>query len=175
MAELLDRLQAQHQEGPCLSAAWADHVVHVPDLTTERRWPTYAAEALEQTDIRSILAFQLFADQQTMGALNFYADRPDAFGAADVETGLALATHTVLAWSLIRRDDQFRSALASRDLIGQAKGIIMERFSIGAVQAFELLRRLSQQSNSPLIEVAQRIADQSGDAKAAPPSRATHR
>jgi AmiR/NasT family two-component response regulator len=70
-----------------------------------------------------------------------------------------LATNTALAWNLLRRDQQFRSALASRDIIGQAKGLVMERFGVDAVQAFELLRRLSQDSNTPVSGVAHRLVD----------------
>jgi hypothetical protein len=59
----------------------------------------------------------------------------------------------------IRRDDQFRSALASRDVIGQAKGMVMERFGIDAVSAFELLRKLSRESNTR-AELARRVVDE---------------
>ena len=59
-----------------------------------------------------------------------------------------------MAWNAARRDEQFKRALASRDIIGQAKGMIMERYGVDAVQAFELLRKLSQNSNVPLIQVA---------------------
>jgi AmiR/NasT family two-component response regulator len=101
-----------------------------------------------------------------MGALNFYAERKYAFDADAVEAGLIVATHAALAWNLLRRDEQFRSALATRDLIGQAKGMLMERFKIDAVQAFEVLKRLSQNSNTPLVDVARDIvtADRASDA-----------
>ncbi|AFC55572.1 ANTAR domain-containing protein [Mycobacterium paraintracellulare] len=69
------------------------------------------------------------------------------------------ATHIALGWSMMRRNDQFRSALASRDIIGQAKGVIMERFGIDAVEAFQLLTRVSQQSNIKLIEIARALIE----------------
>ena len=92
-----------------------------------------------------------------MGALNFYSDRVDAFDEESLEVGLILATHTAVAWNLLLRDDQFRSALTSRDVIGQSKGMLMERYSIDAVAAFGLLRRLSQETNTPLISVAEQV------------------
>ncbi len=92
-----------------------------------------------------------------MGALNFYAERPHAFDQESVELGLVFATHISLAWAVVRRQEQFRSALASRDLIGQAKGMIMERYRVDAVHAFELLKRLSQISNSKVVDVAQAL------------------
>lgn len=94
-----------------------------------------------------------------MAALNFYAEAPRAFSAESVELGTVYATHIALAWSMLRRQDQFRSALASRDVIGQAKGVIMERFNLDSVEAFELLRRLSQQSNIRLVDIAAALID----------------
>lgn len=156
---LLDEIQQRHGEGPCLSAAWEHHTIRINDLAREQRWPSYCRDAVEETPIRSIMSFQLFADHHTMGALNVYAEQPDVFDDEAVEMGLIMATHTALAWNLVRRDEQFRSALASRDIIGQAKGMIMERFKIDAVQAFELLKRLSQSSNTPLVSVARQLVE----------------
>jgi AmiR/NasT family two-component response regulator len=91
--------------------------------------------------------------------LNFYAEHSNAFDDEAAELGLILATHTAVGWNMVRRDEQFRSALASRDIIGQAKGMVMERFKIDAVQAFELLKRLSQNSNTPLAAVARQLVE----------------
>lgn len=154
---VLDEIQSRYREGPCLSAAWEHHQIRIDDLAADDRWPRYRDDAIQQTPIRSIMSFQLFGDRQTMGALNFYAEPANAFDEASVELGLVFATHTALAWNMLRRDEQFRSALASRDTIGQAKGMLMERFQIDAVAAFELLKRLSQDFNIPVIEVAQRL------------------
>jgi transcriptional regulator with GAF, ATPase, and Fis domain len=156
---LLDKIQHAHGEGPCLSAAWEQHVIRIDDLTLERRWPAYSSDAVEQTPIRSIVSFQLFTEHQTMAALNLYAEQPDAFDDDAVELGLIFATHTTLAWKTLRREEQFRHALESRDIIGQAKGMVMERFKIDAVQAFELLKRLSQNSNTPVVAVARRLIE----------------
>lgn len=154
---MLDQIQQRHREGPCLSAAWDHHVIRIGDLASEQRWPHYCKDALEQTPVRSIISFRLFGDSQNVGALNFYAEKPNAFDDDALEIGLLFATHAALAWNALRRDRQFRSALASRDIIGQAKGILMERFKIDAVLAFQLLTRLSQESNTPVAEIAQRL------------------
>jgi hypothetical protein len=114
----------------------------------------------DQADSNPIyLSFPLTGDTQTVGALNFYAERADAFNAESLEMGRFFATHTALAWNMVRRDGQFRSALASRDIIGQAKGRLMERFHITAVAAFQLIKRLSQESNTPVAEVARRLVE----------------
>lgn len=156
---VLDAIQNRYAEGPCLTAAWEHHVMHIADLNAEQRWLRYRRCALEQTPIRSILSFELFADANSMAALNFFADTPHAFGEESLELGTVYATHIALAWSMLRRQDEFRSALASRDIIGQAKGVIMERFSLDAVEAFELLTRLSQQSNTRLVDIAAALID----------------
>ncbi|MEB4210191.1 GAF and ANTAR domain-containing protein [Mycobacterium sp. 94-17] len=156
---ILDAIQNRYGEGPCLAAAWEHHVMHIADLNAEERWLCYRQHALEQTPIRSILSFELFVDSDSMAALNFYATTPQAFNEESVELGTVYATHTALAWSMMRRRDQFRSALASRDVIGQAKGVVMERFNLDAVEAFELLTRLSQQSNTRLVDIAAALID----------------
>lgn len=156
---VLDAIQNLCGEGPCLAAAWEHHIMHIPDLNAEQRWLCYRRLAIEQTPVRSILSFELFVDGSSMSALNFYADRPHAFSGESVELGTVYATHIALAWSMMRRQDQFRSALASRDIIGQAKGVVMERFNLDAVEAFELLTRLSQQSNIRLVEIAAALID----------------
>jgi GAF domain-containing protein len=151
---LLDEIQRRHQQGPCLTAAWEEKTIHVADLTTDERFPLFARDALAETPIRSIMAFQLFIADQTMGALNVYSEQSHTFGPDSREIGLIFAAHSSVAWNAARRDEQFRRALASRDTIGQAKGLIMERYGVSAVQAFEVLRKLSQDSNVPLLQIA---------------------
>ncbi|AGB23025.1 response regulator with putative antiterminator output domain [Mycobacterium sp. JS623] len=154
---LLDEIQQRHREGPCLTAAWEEKTIHVADLETDDRFPLYRREALEQTPIRSVMAFQMFIAGETMGALNVYAETPNAFGQVSRDIGLIFAAHSSVAWNAARRDEQFKRALASRDTIGQAKGMIMERYGVNAVQAFEVLRKLSQDSNVPLVQVASEL------------------
>jgi GAF domain-containing protein len=156
---VLDEIHNQHQEGPCLTAAWEHRMVRINDLTVDNRWPRYRREVIDRTPIRSVLAFELFTDSDAAGTLNFYSENTHAFRQESVELGLIFATNIALAWVMLRRYEQFRSALASRDLIGHAEGVIMERHHVGAMQAFELLKDLSQQSNIKLVEVAQLIID----------------
>lgn len=158
-AAALDEIQEREGEGPCLEAAWEDHVVRVDDLETETRWPRYASRAVEGTPIRSVVSFRLFADGGAIGALNFYADQAHAFDDDTVELGFVFATHAALAWGMMRRDQQFRSALASRDVIGQAKGMLMERFAIDAIEAFDLLKKLSQDTNTPVTQLAEQVVE----------------
>ncbi|WP_227999521.1 GAF and ANTAR domain-containing protein [Mycolicibacterium sp. P1-5] len=155
----IDDIQRHTGEGPCLSTAGKHRVVHVEDLAAETRWPKFCAEALKTTPVRSIMGFQLFLTGKSMGALNVFAERPHAFGERTRQLGSLFAAHSALVWDAARRESQFREALASRDIIGQAKGMIMERYSKDANQAFEMLRQLSHDANVPLAEVAAKIVD----------------
>jgi len=156
---LLDKIQQRHLEGPCLTAAWDEKTVHVPDMEAEDRFPDYRRDALAETPIRSIMAFQLFIAGESLGALNIYAEEPQAFSAEARTLGLIFAAHSSVAWNSARRDEQFQRALSSRDVIGQAKGMIMERYRVDAVQAFEVLRKLSQDSNVPLLQIASELVE----------------
>ena len=151
---VLDEIQQRHRQGPCLTAAWEEKTIHVANLETDERFPLYARDALAETPVRSVMAFQLWIAGETMGALNVYAETPDAFSADTRDIGLVFAAHSSVAWNAARRDEQFKKALASRDVIGQAKGMLMERYGVSAIQAFDLLRKLSQDSNTPLIRIA---------------------
>ena len=151
---LLDEIQQRHRQGPCLSAAWEEKTIHVRDLETDERFPLYARDALTETPIRSAMCFQMWIAGETMGALNVFAETPNVFDEKTKAVGLVFAAHSSVAWNAARRDEQFKKALASRDVIGQAKGMLMERYGVNAIQAFDLLRKLSQDSNTPLIQIA---------------------
>jgi putative methionine-R-sulfoxide reductase with GAF domain len=155
---LLDAIQERHHEGPCLQAVRQHHSVRVDDLNTDTRWPKYQRDALAQTPIRSVLSCALSANHHALGALNFYAEHPHAFDIESECLGFVYATHAALAWNALRRDLQFRDGLASRDIIGQAKGMLMERHQINAEEAFNRLRQLSQNSNTPVAELSRKIA-----------------
>ncbi|OBI80400.1 GAF and ANTAR domain-containing protein [Mycobacterium asiaticum] len=157
----LDALQHDLQEGPCTQAALADTIVRTDDFRSETRWPRYAPAAVE-LGVLSGLSFKLFTAERTAGALNLFASQPHAFD-ADAETvGAVLAAHAAAAIQAGRHDEQMQAALASRDRIGQAKGIIMERYAVDEVRAFEMLRLLSQESNDKLVDIAHRVIETRG-------------
>jgi GAF domain-containing protein len=161
-AKLLDDVQRRHLEGPCLQAAWTRKAVEVEDLTTDPRWPKYRADALEETRIRSVLSLPLFADELSMGALNFYAERAGSFSESSRRVAATLATAGALAWSNAVRGQQFAAALNSRDTIGQAKGILMERYEIDDQAAFNMLVKLSQSTSVSVRDIARRLIDDAG-------------
>jgi AmiR/NasT family two-component response regulator len=163
----LDTLQEHHQQGPCLSAIRQHHTVVVDDYQAETRWPDFIAAALAQTSVRSSLSIQLFTDDSELGALNLYSEHAGNFTAHIEELALVIAAHAAVRLSGARRGRQFRTALATRDIIGQAKGIIMERYNTNAVYAFRLLVQLSQDRNESLAQIAEALVD-----KDHPPHRA---
>src|SRR5690606_9439886 len=144
--------QMKYRQGPCLEAALDSLIVRTDDFRTEQRWPLYSAAAAE-LGVLSGLSFKLYTSARTAGALNLFALKPNAFD-ADAETiGAVFAAHAAAAIMASRENEQLQSALSTRDRIGQAKGIIMERYDVDDVTAFEMLRRLSQDSNTKLVEV----------------------
>ncbi|MDF3313409.1 GAF and ANTAR domain-containing protein [Rhodococcus sp. T2V] len=163
LPKAIDELQHRLGDGPCVQAIWNHETVLVADMTTEGRWPRFAPEAA-RIGARSMLAFQLYTTEHTMGALNLHSSHPGAFDNTSVSIGGTLATHAAIALIASQREEQFRDALASRDIIGQAKGILMHRFSIGAEEAFAILIRRSQHTNTPLNEVALNVIEHRSDA-----------
>jgi hypothetical protein len=154
---ILDEIQSRCQQGPGLAAAVLQSNIRIDDLAGDDRWPLYRHEAIKRTPIRSVLSFGMFKEGGMSAALNFYAEPTNAFDDGSVNLGLIFATHAALAWNMMRRDQQFRIALVSRDIIGQAKGRLMERFNIDAAEAFQMLKQMSQDSNIPIAQVAQRV------------------
>jgi len=164
----IDALQHSYGEGPCLDALVQNEMFYAEDLTDDPRWPYFGPPAT-QAGIRSVLVLPLIADGPPT-ALNLYAKLPRAFGAIDRAWGLLLASFAGVAIGAARihRDDErlaanLQDALASREIIGQAQGILMERERITADQAFEVLRRASQHLNIKLREVAQTLIDTGED------------
>jgi GAF domain-containing protein len=152
---LVDRDQHEAHEGPCLQAALDNiEMIRADDLSNDARWPLFAEKALAH-GVASMLSFQLYVRDDNFGALNLYASEPHAFSDDSVHLGALLATHAALALASTRTESNLRTALQSRDMIGQAKGILMERFKIDQGAAFELLVAVSQHTHRKLREIAE--------------------
>jgi len=156
-ASRLDAIQEEVGEGPCLDALKNHDVFQVDHLAEERRWPSFAKRAAEETGVASILSFRLFAEEDTMGSLNLYSTKPAAFGDEARELGAVFAAHAAVALSAARKEEQLHQALQSRDVIGQAKGLLMARQNITSDEAFDILRKASQRLNVKLTAIAGRV------------------
>lgn len=160
----IDSLQRDAGEGPCLDAIAQASTFYADDLADDTHWMTFGPEAVA-AGVRCVLALRL-SSNGTLGALNLYARYPGAFGATDRAKGVIFSTLAGLALggaqaheSEDRRADNLHQALATRELIGQAQGILMERERITPDQAFDILLRASQHLNVKLREVAQELID----------------
>jgi GAF domain-containing protein len=153
-----DELQYELGEGPCMDAAWREELIRSRDLMHEDRWPIWAPRVVEEFGARSMLCVQLFTTGDSLGALNMYSRSVDGFaGEDDEQDALALAAHISVALRAAQQVEQLTSALERRTVIGQAEGILMERFDMPADRAFAVLRRVSSTSNTKLHEVAQTL------------------
>jgi GAF domain-containing protein len=152
-----DQLQYTLGEGPCLEAIWDEPLVHSADLAGETRWPTWATQVVTDRGVGSMLCVRLFTRDDTLGALNHYAMRPHAFDSGDLEDGLAVAAHAAVALASSFELDQLGDALATRTLIGQASGILMERYGLDSRAAFNLLTRISSHSNVKIRVLAHEV------------------
>jgi len=161
----VDGVQEQFREGPCVDAAAdGDAVVRCDDLQDDPRWPRFAKGAVA-VGVHAMMSFQLYTQDKRKGALNVFGLTSGVFDAKDQAVGAMLATHAATALIAHDRERQFQSALSSRDAIGQAKGMIMERFAVDATRAFELLKKLSQDTNTPLVDIAAGLVARGPDPK----------
>ncbi|SNS33409.1 GAF domain-containing protein [Geodermatophilus saharensis] len=156
-ARRFDDLQQEVGQGPCLDAMYEHVTVRVDDLATDPRWPELARRATAELGVAGMLCFQLFVHESDLGALNLLARRPGAFTDESERVGLLFASHAAIAVADAQDLHHITTALASRDVIGQAKGILMERYKITADVAFALLAKTSQDSNRKLTEVAEHL------------------
>lgn len=160
LVDTLDDLQYSLGEGPCYETLRGADVVVAPHIRHDQRWPRYVPEAVP-TGLRSQLAVRLFLDHEgTVGGLNFYSTvsddiAPDAESVADL-----FAAHAAIALGAARDRDQLNEALVTRKVIGQAIGILMERYRIDEDRAFGFLVRASSTSNTKVRDVAQELVDQ---------------
>jgi GAF domain-containing protein len=163
---LLDRLQQRLGDGPCVNAAKRQSVFRIDDTREDLRWPEFCAEAA-RLNVRSMLCVPLWIDERGLGALSLYADQAAAFNESHERVTILLATFAALALAEAQRADQMHDALGNRDVIGQAKGILMERHGVTADAAFSVLSRVSQAENIKLAEVARRLVE-TGDLSSVP-------
>lgn len=157
-----DRLQGQLSEGPCFDAArtvGGERVFRIKDFAGEHpRWPAFAPRA-HQIGVGSMMGFLLYTEDEELGALNLYARKPGAFTEASELAGWLLASHAAVAFSSARTHAQLEHAVATRHMIGEAMGILMGSHELTEEQAFDVLRRYSQENNIKLREVARLICE----------------
>lgn len=156
-SRLFANTQWEDGAGPGIEAIVSGAVVTVEDVDDERRWPQLMDVVRRDTPIRSSLCVAMTAADRDIGIIVMHSEHPHAFDADSIEVAQMLGVHAAIAASAARREEQFVQALASRDVIGQAKGMIMERFGVDADRAFSMLATLSQETNTPVAQVSRKL------------------
>jgi GAF domain-containing protein len=165
----LDSAQYEADDGPCLAAVRDDRVVVIGDIRNETRWPAFV-EAAARHRVRSTLSLPIpLAGDHLRAGFNLHSGIADAFGDAEQAAGRSFAMHASVIvsnahayWAALEMSRNLSQALESRPVIDQAKGILMSRHGITAADAFEVLRRRSQDENRKLRDVAQELVDSTG-------------
>jgi GAF domain-containing protein len=146
-------------EGPLIACLESGVPVSVADIATDHRWPPEWAALAGSIGIRSVLHLPLTSAEHQAGVLSFFSEQPDGFGPDELAVGHILARHASIAVANARSEETMAQAVDARKLVGQAMGILMERFDLDGDRAFDVLRRYSQDSNTKLRDVAQQLID----------------
>ncbi|HEY1825735.1 MAG TPA: GAF and ANTAR domain-containing protein [Acidimicrobiales bacterium] len=182
IADDIDQFQYLYEEGPCLDAAREEPLQYCPDLINDPRWPRFGPEAVSR-GMQSLLACRL-TSEKVFGSLNLYAKAPDAYDSLGrtkavifaANAGVALRSagdlHDVSSQlkTEMARAANLEEAMESREIIGMAEGILIERERITPEQAFDILKQTSQHLNLKLRNVAEYVVEtgEVPEAKAAP-------
>ncbi|PVC80348.1 GAF and ANTAR domain-containing protein [Streptomyces sp. CS131] len=157
-----DGLQERLKEGPCFDVACrlsAERVYRIADVTAgQQRWPAFAPPAAA-LGIGSMMGILLFTEDENLGALNLYSRLPGRFTETSETAAWVLASHAAVALSSARHHAQLEQAVATRHVIGEAMGILMASRRLTESDAFDVLRRYSQDHNVKLREVARQVTE----------------
>jgi hypothetical protein len=162
LSSAVNAIEHECGEGPCLDAIEYDDISVANDLAADDRWPKFVERAVRETPVRSMFGTRIFLDGHERGALNFYAGEPNAFDQLDIGIGAMLSAIASVALQHSieqRRRTNLEIALESSRVIGMAMGIVMSTRLCTADQAFDALRRASQQSNRKLRDVALEVTE----------------
>lgn len=151
-----DHVQESLHEGPALTAARTGETCVVRDVARDGRWPLWGPIAAE-LGLRSAVSTCLYTGQRTLGTLNLYSREANRLDDDDVTRAQVLASHAAIAIDFIQQENGLRHAVETRNVIGQAQGLLMERYGLDARRAFEVLRRYSEDTNIKLRVVAEEL------------------
>lgn len=160
IAEVAHNRQRELGEGPCLDVQWGDSGLNIVyDLADEDRWPQWSPVARE-LGLGSLLAVKLFTRDRTVGALDLYSSSARDYDEDDILSARMVAERVSASIGHAQEQETLWEAVDARHQIGQAQGILMERFQIGADTAFAVMRRYSQEKNKKVRDVAADIIEQ---------------
>lgn len=162
VAAAIDDAERELGEGPCLDAIVMDSAYHDSSLLDGSRWPRLTARILTETGVRSMAGFQLRVSEDRVGALNLFSDTDGGLTSESVDQGMLLASFMTVA--LIASEERhaaetLREGLHSNREIGKAVGLMMAFHKISDQEAFQMLRKASQDMNLKLAEVARQVVE----------------
>ncbi|MEA2484622.1 MAG: hypothetical protein QOC55_2569 [Thermoleophilaceae bacterium] len=158
LAALLDGAQQAAGQGPCLDAVNSQRPIRCVDLVADVRWPRFAGAATN-AGVRTVLSCPMDMPGTIGATLSLFGSQPGVLREGSESTAAMLAHHAAIALFTAEHERQFKAALATRDVIGQAKGMIMERFGVHSDRAFAMLKKMSQQSNTPVRQLASGLVE----------------
>ncbi len=162
IARLIDQLEREAGEGPCVDAIQEEAAQLESDLTVGSAWPALREQVLARTPVRSAAGFRLVVDDRKVGALNLFSDTPGGLTPCSVDQGAVLAAFASVTLMSATHEEEartLRDGLASNREIGKAVGLMMAFHKVDDTQAFDILRRASQEMNLKLSEIARRVVD----------------
>lgn len=157
-----DDVQYEENEGPCLDAAMEERLIYSPQVGTDDRWPKSGVRLGSELGVRSMLSCRLALDvapRNTLGGLNLYSTSYDAFTDDDKMLALLLSSLGAVVIDASRQAVNLRAAIESRQVIGEAIGILRAQQGVTSDEAFQILSKASQRMNIKLRDLAQRISD----------------
>jgi len=169
-AALIDEIQYETGEGPCLSAIEKHATFYIADMSADETWPKFSRRAAKETGVNSLLSYVLRVHESALGAVNMMSEQNDAFDANDQTAGVLFAAQAgvALANAVTHREDQIKiqqleAGMESRSVIGEAIGLLMASRKCTKEEAFTILTEISQKSNIKLKEIASRLVDAAPD------------
>lgn len=166
----IDDLQKETGEGPCLSSVEDHQTFHIRDMVEDETWPKFSRRAGEETGIKSMVSYVLRLSDDLTGAMNMMSSRKDAFSPLDVDAGTLFAAQAAVAMhgAIIqdasdRKVAQLEEGMKTRQMIGQATGILMAAHRVDEQAAFEMLKTASQHANVKLRDIAAKVVEKADE------------
>ncbi len=165
IAQRIDDMERQAGDGPCVDAIEEETPQIETDLTTPNHWPNLAAKMVAETPVRGAMGFRILVDRRKTGALNLFSDTPGVFDTEAAGQAIVLASFASVAINAVAQGDDvstLRRGLLSNREIGKAVGMLMMLNNVDEQEAFNVLRRYSQDLNIKLADVARSVIDNRG-------------
>jgi hypothetical protein len=166
IAQRIDDMERLAGDGPCVDAIEEETPQIEPDLTAPTQWPKLAARLVAETPVRGAMGFRILVDRRKTGALNLFSDKPNAFDAESAGQAILLASFASVAINAVAHGEDvatLRRGLMSNREIGKAVGMLMMLNGVDEHEAFDVLRRYSQDLNIKLADVARTVIEHRGN------------